>query len=69
MKLNKDYLLEQNDKNKNLSEEFKEIQGNIDFTQEFLDRVESRMRDMVEMDMPIRKKSVHTDDARCRPFQ
>ena len=39
------------------------IEGNIDLTQEFLDRVESRMRAMVEMDIPIRKKSVHTDDA------
>mgnify|MGYP004466795517 FL=1 len=39
------------------------IEGNIDLTQEFLDRVESRMREMVEMDLPIRKKSVHTDDA------
>ena len=39
------------------------IEGNIDLTQEFLDRVESRMRTMVEMDLPIRKKSVHTDDA------
>ncbi|MFR2126122.1 MAG: nucleoside kinase, partial [Dorea sp.] len=39
------------------------IEGNIDLTQEFLDRVESRMRAMVEMDLPIRKKSVHTDDA------
>lgn len=39
------------------------IEGNVDLTQEFLDRVESRMRAMVEMDLPIRKKSVHTDDA------
>lgn len=39
------------------------IEGNIDLTQEFLDRVESRMRAMVEMNLPIRKKSVHTDDA------
>ena len=33
------------------------IEGNIDLTQEFLDRVESRMRAMVEMDLPIRKKA------------
>ncbi len=32
-KLNKDYLLEQNDKNKNLSEEFKEIQQQVRQTQ------------------------------------
>lgn len=35
MKLNKDYLLEQNDKNKNLSEEFKEIQENIKEAQKY----------------------------------
>lgn len=35
------------------------IEGNIDLTQEFLDRVESRMRAMVEMDLPIRKKRAY----------
>lgn len=34
-KLNKDYLLEQNDKNKNLSEEFKEIQKSVVETQKY----------------------------------
>ena len=33
IKLNRDYLLEQNDKNKNLSEEFKEIQKQVRQTQ------------------------------------
>ena len=39
------------------------IEGKINLTEEFLNRVESRMHEMVEMDLPIRKKSVHTDDA------
>ena len=39
------------------------IEGKIELTQEFLDKVESRMHAMVEMDLPIHKKSVHTDDA------
>ena len=39
------------------------IEGKIGLTQEFLDRVENRMHAMVEKDLPIHKKSVHTDDA------
>ena len=39
------------------------IEGNIELTQEFLDKVERRMRTMVEKNLPIQKKSVHTDDA------
>lgn len=39
------------------------VEGNITLNQEFLDRVEARMREMVEMDMPIEKRTVHTDDA------
>ena len=31
--------------------------------QEFLDQVSARMEEMVAMDLPIRKRSVHTDDA------
>lgn len=39
------------------------IEGDITLNQEFLDRVEMRMREMVERDMPIQKRSIHTDDA------
>lgn len=39
------------------------ISGNISVTQEFLDRVTARMHEMIAMDMPIRKRSVHTDQA------
>ena len=39
------------------------ITGNVHVTQEFLDQVTARMQEMVEMDLPIKKRSVHTDDA------
>ena len=39
------------------------IEGDIELTQEFLDQVESRMREIVDMDLEISKKSVNTDDA------
>ncbi|MFV0363221.1 MAG: nucleoside kinase [Suipraeoptans sp.] len=39
------------------------LEGGNKPDQVFLDKVESRMREMVEMDMPITKRSVHTDDA------
>ena len=39
------------------------IEGTIRLDQEFLEHVEARMREMVEMDMPIHKRSIHTDDA------
>ncbi len=39
------------------------IAGNVLVTQEFLDQVTARMQEMVEMDLPIKKRSVHTDDA------
>lgn len=39
------------------------VKGNVVLNEEFLTRVESRMREMVEMDMPINKRTVHTDDA------
>ena len=39
------------------------VEGNITLDAEFLDRVSARMLDMVEMDMPINKRTVHTDDA------
>lgn len=37
--------------------------GNFDLTQEFLGNVEARMTEMVMMDMPILKRTVHTDEA------
>lgn len=39
------------------------IEGTVELNQEFLDKVEARMHEMVDMDMPIHKRSVHTDDA------
>lgn len=39
------------------------IEGFVELNQEFLDRVEKRMYEMVEQDMPIDKRSIHTDDA------
>lgn len=39
------------------------IEGKIKLTQEFLDKVEARMHQMVDQDLPIQKKSIQTDDA------
>ncbi len=39
------------------------VAGNVSVDQEFLDLVEARMRRMVEMDMPICKRSIQTDEA------
>ena len=39
------------------------VDGDINMDQDFLDRVEARMHEMVDMDMPIHKRSVRTDDA------
>ncbi len=39
------------------------ISGNVPLDQEFLERVEKRMRELVERDIPIGKKSVNTDEA------
>lgn len=39
------------------------IDGDISLTEEFLEKVEERMREMVEFNLPIHKKSVNTDDA------
>ena len=39
------------------------LEGSAKVTQEFLDRVEERMKSLVEMDMPIWKRSVNTDEA------
>lgn len=39
------------------------IEGDICITQEFLDKVEAKMRSMVEKKVLIEKRSVHTDDA------
>ena len=39
------------------------VKGNVTVDQEFLGRVERRMREMAGQDMPIGKRTVHTDDA------
>ena len=39
------------------------IAGNIRLDQEFLDKVTIRMQEMVEMDMPIGKRTINTDEA------
>ncbi|MEG0355856.1 MAG: nucleoside kinase [Lachnospiraceae bacterium] len=39
------------------------IAGDIKLNQEFLEHVEIRMMEMVEQNMPIQKRSIHTDDA------
>lgn len=39
------------------------ISGNVKIDQEFLDKVEHRMREMVKADLPIKKERIHTDEA------
>lgn len=39
------------------------VEGNFDLTQEFLEDVETRMTEMVKKDIPILKRTVHTDEA------
>lgn len=39
------------------------ISGNVEITAEFIEKVEARMRALVEADLPIRKTTVHTDEA------
>lgn len=39
------------------------IEGKFTLTQEVLERIEKRMRQMVDMDMPINKRTIHTDEA------
>lgn len=39
------------------------VKGNLKLDQELLTKIEERMREMVNMDLPIRKRSVHTDEA------
>ncbi len=39
------------------------IDGRISLDQAFLDKVEARMHEMVDMDMPLNKRSVRTDEA------
>lgn len=39
------------------------MNADVELNQEFLDRVDSRMREMVEKDLPINKRNIHTDDA------
>ena len=39
------------------------IDGKLALTQNFLEHVEARMHEMVDMDMPIGKRTINTDDA------
>lgn len=39
------------------------VEGDVCITQEILDKVTRRMQEMVAMKMPIKKRSVHTDEA------
>lgn len=39
------------------------VEGSVCLDALFLERVSARMFDMVEMDMPINKRTIHTDDA------
>lgn len=39
------------------------ISGGVKIDQAFLDKVENRMRELVEADLPIMKKRIHTDEA------
>ncbi len=39
------------------------VEGNQKVDQDFLNQVEARMREMVEMDIPIKKRTIPTDDA------
>lgn len=40
-----------------------EMSGNITLNQEFLEKVKSRMQEIVDTKMPIKKRSIHTDEA------
>lgn len=39
------------------------IEGNVSLNQEFLDKVENRMREIAKQDIPIGKRSISTDEA------
>ncbi len=39
------------------------VAGKVTLDQEFLERVESRMHELVRADIPINKRTIHTDDA------
>ena len=39
------------------------LEGDVEVNQAFLDRVEARMQEMVAEKMPIKKRTIHTDDA------
>lgn len=39
------------------------VEGNVVLNQAFLDRVTARMQEMIDADMPICKRTVHTDEA------
>ncbi len=39
------------------------VEGNVELTQDFLTKVEDRMRELSAENVPIKKRSVHTDNA------
>lgn len=39
------------------------VKGDVELNREFLDKVEYRMREMAEKNLPINKRNIHTDDA------
>ena len=39
------------------------VRGKVQLSREFIERVEARMREMVEQDMPFGKRTIHTDEA------
>ena len=39
------------------------VEGAVHVNEAFLEKVRKRMRELVEMDMPIHKRTIHTDDA------
>lgn len=39
------------------------VNGDLQLNRAFLDKVECRMREMAEKDLPINKRNIHTDDA------
>lgn len=39
------------------------VKGDVQMNQEFLNQVEARMRDLVEQELPIKKRSMNTDEA------
>ena len=41
----------------------RQVEGAVHVNEASLEKVRKRMRELVEMDMPIHKRTIHTDDA------